>query len=447
MTKVSPESTRSLVRSREFRFQRLRVSVTRGPNQGLERDIDNAEFRIGTASDGDLVLTDDSVSKYHCLVRASPAGIWLIDQESKNGSYVRGHRVGSVQITDATSVSMGSSTLTFNTLSEEVKEALSEDDCFDVVLGTSVAMRRIFAALPRVAASESTLLLEGETGTGKGLLAHSVHRASPRASGPFVVLDCSAIPPTLIESELFGHIKGSFTGATANRPGAFEAARGGTIFLDEIGELPLELQPKLLRALEERTIKRIGSVETVKVDARIIAATNRDLRREVEVNRFRADLFYRLNVLRIRLPPLRERKEDIPLLVARFYREATAGSDESPPFELLQSFLTQAWPGNVRELRSAVERAILMQDPALWEYVTDSNTPSTAPDTVKEVDLPFRAAKDRAIGAWERSYLQTLISSTAGNISAAARRARMDRNYLRELLAKHGLASGDTASQ
>jgi DNA-binding NtrC family response regulator len=306
---------------------------------------------------------------------------------------------------------------------------------FGAVLGVSSAMRRIFAALPRVAASELTVLLEGETGTGKTLIAEAIHRASARATGPFSVVDCSAIPPTLIETELFGHVKGAFTGAHAGRAGAFEAAAGGTVFLDEVGELPLEMQPKLLRALEERAVKRIGSVESCRLDVRVIAATNRDLRREVDRGAFRADLFYRLHVLPIRVPPLRERPEDIAALAAHFYRQVAPRPEEGPPSELLSSLCAQPWPGNVRELRSAVERAVLMRDVALWD-------PTQAAALAKGEDaplasLPFRVAKERAVKEWERGYLKGLVASTGGNLSAAARLARMDRNHLRELLLKH----------
>jgi DNA-binding NtrC family response regulator len=267
-------------------------------------------------------------------------------------------------------------------------------------------------------------------------LASAVHQKSRRSSGPFVVVDCSAIPPTLVESELFGHVKGAFTGAHESRAGSFEAAAGGTVFLDEIGELPLEMQPKLLRALEERTVKRIGSTATVPLDLRIIAATTRDLTRDVERGTFRADLFYRLNGLRIRVPPLRERREDIPLLIAHFYEQVASKPGARPPSELVQSLLHQAWPGNVRELRSAVERSVLLTDNEVAQLYVEP-TERRVPDF--GAPLPFRTAKARVMASWESDYLKSLIALTKGNVSAAARLARMDRNHLRELLLKHNV--------
>jgi DNA-binding NtrC family response regulator len=296
--------------------------------------------------------------------------------------------------------------------------------------------------LPRLAESDSTILLEGETGTGKGLLAEAIHEASPRAAGPFIVLDCGAIPPTLIESELFGHEKGAFTGAAAARTGGFEAARGGTVFLDEIGELPLDMQPKLLRALEDRVVKRVGGNEPVRLDIRIIAATNRDLRTEINQGRFRSDLYYRLNTFRLRIPPLRERRDDIALLVAHFYRQLSPGG-EPPPAELITELARHDWPGNVRELRAAVERAVLLGDPAVWRALCD-DAPPLAEDERFAEGTSFRAAKERAVAAWEREYTRALITRYGGNLSRAARAVRMDRNHLRELLRRHKISADDS---
>jgi two-component system, NtrC family, response regulator GlrR len=440
MPPTSPESTRSLVRPRDLRFQKLSVRVEQGPDLGRAGTIESPEFRIGSADDNDLQLTDLGVSRHHCLLRVEPDGHVLSDLESKNGLYLAGHRVGSVHIGKGVTVTVGSTVLNFSVLEEQAREPLSEQDAFGAILGASSAMRRIFAALPRIAESELTVLLEGETGTGKTVIAEAIHRASKRAQGPFCVLDCSAIPPTLIESELFGHVKGAFTGAHQSRAGAFEAARGGTVFLDEVGELPLEMQPKLLRALEERAVKRLGSVDSVRLDVRVLAATNRDLRREVDRGAFRADLFYRLHVVPIRVPPLRERPEDIAVLATHFYAQVAPDQLQGPPAELIGALCAQSWPGNVRELRSAVERSVLMQDVQLWDRIKEPESqPSfAAPVITATAELPFRVAKERAVARWERDYLKSLIGSTGGNLSAAARLARMDRNHLRELLSKHG---------
>jgi DNA-binding NtrC family response regulator len=309
-------------------------------------------------------------------------------------------------------------------------------------------MRRIFAMLPRLAESDATILLEGETGTGKGLLASAIHEASPRARGPFTVVDCGSIPPNLIESELFGHEKGAFTGATSARVGAFELARGGTVFLDEIGEMPLDMQPKLLRALEDRLIKRIGGSEQIQLDIRIIAATNRDLRSEINRGRFRSDVYYRLNTFRIRVPPLRERRGDIPLLVAHFYSQL-APTGDAPPAELLADLARHDWPGNVRELRSAVERTVLLGDPNVWREISDDHTPDpvvapAAEDARFVGGMSFRAAKELAVAAWEREYVRALAANHGGNLSRAARAVRMDRNHLRELLVRHHIRSEET---
>jgi transcriptional regulator with GAF, ATPase, and Fis domain len=302
------------------------------------------------------------------------------------------------------------------------------------VLGDSPAMRRIFALLPRLAATQSTVLIEGETGTGKTLLAEAIHRKSARSDRPFVVVDCASIPAGLIESELFGHEKGAFTGAHAARIGAFEAAQGGTVFLDELGELPLELQPKLLRVLEERAIKRVGTTTAIPINVRVIAATNRDLRDLVESQRFRLDLYYRLNTVRLRIPPLRERREDIALLATHFWARATGDDAAVPPGELLESLLLRPWPGNVRELRGLIDRAVTLGDAEI-----DDEPPMTElPGTLESFDpaVPFRVAKERAVARWEGAYLKELIGRHQGNLTHAARSARMDRNYLRELLAR-----------
>jgi DNA-binding NtrC family response regulator len=303
-------------------------------------------------------------------------------------------------------------------------------------------MRCIFAALSRIAASDATVLLTGETGTGKGLLAEAIHAASGRSNGPFVVVDCSSIPAALIESELLGHEKGSYTGAHATRLGSFELAQGGTIFLDEIGELPMDIQPKLLRALEERIIRRVGGKDQIHLDTRVIGATNRDLRRAVNEGSFRADLLYRLNTFTIRVPSLRERREDIPQLVEHFHRQMT-GHSSSPSPELVEQLARKAWPGNVRELRSAVERNVLVGDPDSWDdaHAFSPECEAHSPPAPSDEGLSFRAAKEVAIARWERSYLQMLTARCGGNLSRAARAANMDRTHLRGLLRRYGIGT------
>ncbi|WP_437311950.1 sigma 54-interacting transcriptional regulator [Sorangium sp. So ce388] len=429
------------VRPREVAFGKFSVQVVRGPDQGAMTVAEAPELAIGTAAGNHLVLTDPSVSRHHCIIAATSKGYLLRDLDSTNGITLGGFRVETAYLTPGATFGVGETLLHFDHLAEEVREPLGDAVLSGRVLGQSTAMRRLFAMIPRIAASDATVLLEGETGAGKGLLAEVLHQQSPRAGGPFVVIDCASIPPTLIEAELFGHMRGAFTGAQQARAGAFEAARGGTVLLDEIGELRLDLQPKLLRALEERSIRRIGSLDTVPLDVRIIAATNRDLRQEVNRGTFRSDLFYRLNVVRLRMPPLRERREDIPLLVAHYYRQFADRAD--PPAELVERLAHHDWPGNVRELRSAVERAVLTGDPAVGEGGAapregggGDEEPALRPE---DLELSFRQAKERTVARWERAYVKALIRANGGNLSHAARAGRMDRNHLRELLRRHGV--------
>jgi transcriptional regulator with GAF, ATPase, and Fis domain len=429
-------------RARELRLEGFVLQVVEGPDSGASFRATSSEVSVGTAPGNDLVLEDPTVSRHHFSITATRDGFLLRDLGSSNGTRVGDVLLREGFVEDGARVRAGRTTLRIDNAGEDICEALSEGDGFGPLLGASSAMRRIFAALPRIAQSDSTVLLEGETGTGKGVLASAIHDASPRAPRPFVVLDCAAIAPTLIESELFGHVKGAFTGAGESRAGAFEQASGGTIFIDEIGELPLDLQPKLLRALEERTVKRLGGNQRVKLDARVIAATNRDLRTEVNRGSFRADLFYRLNVVRLHIPPLRERTGDIERLARHFYAELVP---ERPiPQDLLDSLVRQAWPGNVRELRAAVERAVLFDDPvlrALEQGAARESEPIAADDL--DASVPFRVAKQRAEEQWESRYVRALLARTGGNLSEASRLARMDRSHLRSLARKYGARGGD----
>jgi DNA-binding NtrC family response regulator len=298
-------------------------------------------------------------------------------------------------------------------------------------------MRRVFDVLSRVAPTDTTALITGESGTGKELAARAIHEASPRAGGPFVVVDCSAIPASLIESALYGHEKGSFTGAVARRVGAFQAASGGTLFLDELGELPLDLQSRLLGAIERREVQPIGSTDPRKVDVRIVAATNRDLRREVNRGSFREDLYFRLAVITIEMPPLRERPEDVALYIDQFLAEV---ADEHPGVSLdadtVQRLTAQPWRGNVRELRNVLERAV-----ALGDVQLPGDTEAELPQVGGAVDVkvPFKVGKASLIEAYERAYVERLMAAHDNNITRAARAAEIDRVYLLRILDKFGL--------
>jgi DNA-binding NtrC family response regulator len=444
------EQTCSLfTRSDELILHRFRLEVIAGPDRGAVHESTGIEATVGSSRRNSLVVNDRTVSRYHCSITVTPSGFVLRDLGSTNGTKLAGFRVETGYLKTGAIVKLGSSQFRFDLVPGELHEALSSEESYSHVLGKSAAMRRIFAVLPRIAASDSTILIEGETGTGKGLLAEVIHRQSPRAKGRFVVVDCSAIPPSLVESELFGHGKGAFTGAESARAGAFEAANGGTIFLDEIGELLPDMQPKLLRALEERVIRRVGTLQSIPLDVRILAATNRDLHHEVNRGAFRADLFYRLNTVRLRVPPLRDRPEDIPLLATHFYRQF-ADDGAEPPAELLAELALQPWPGNVRELRGAIERAVLFgdQDQEPWSV---SSAPGPAPSSRPEpegkqemnLSRSFREYKEAEIARWERAYIEALVRANGGNLSKSARAARMDRNHLRELLRRHGVSASE----
>jgi DNA-binding NtrC family response regulator len=414
-----------------------RVAVIGGPSTGTSARLDGREISIGKDPANHLCVADPTVSRFHCTIEHRPRGLLLRDLQSTNGTQLGGHWIERAYLSPRVPFTIGESTL------QLVPSTAAEPIGHTRLLGSSQATARLLASLPKVAASPVTVLIEGETGTGKSLLAELIHREGARAEGPFVVVDCGAIPDNLIESELFGHERGAFTGATDRRIGAFEAAQGGTLFLDEIGELPLALQPKLLRAIEERTIKRIGSNKPVSIDARVIAATNRGLRDAVASGQFRADLYYRLEAIRLRMPPLRERREDIPALVEQFARRLRP-EVTTEVVEDLQRLLASRkdWPGNVRELRNAVEKVLVLGDLAT-EETASAPLPAASGSDPFDGSRSFRLAKEEAVAAWEQSYLSSLLRHANGNLSAAARAVHMDRSHLRDLLRRHHLGAAD----
>jgi len=291
------------------------------------------------------------------------------------------------------------------------------------------------------------VLITGESGTGKELAARALHESSSRANGPFEVVDCGGLPPTLIESELFGHERGAFTGAVGEREGAFERADGGTVFLDELGELPLELQPKLLRVLAEGEVRRLGAAKVRKVDVRVVAATNRDLRVEVNAARFRADLYYRLAVIQVRMPALRERLDDLPLLVPalleRIHRERRLSTAWSPDAAMYERLARYPWPGNVRELRNHLEQWAVLEGAAA---PGDDHGPVSAGDDAgfrEYLGLPLREAKSLLIERFENAYLRLMLAETKGNVAEAARRSGVDRRSLFRTIRRLGLRSNE----
>jgi transcriptional regulator with GAF, ATPase, and Fis domain len=403
--------------------------------------------RIGTSSENDLVLTDDTVSRRHAELQPTPLGMRVRDVESTNGILMGGVRIKDAFVPGDFQVAVGETWLAVNWLSETVDREQASSDRFGDVLGRSPRMRELFADLERIAPSEVTLLLEGETGTGKDLIAESLHAASQRRSGPFVVFDCGAVAPTMVESELFGHERGAFTGAHSTHVGVFEQADGGTLFIDEIGELPLELQPKLLRALEKREIRRVGGRQTIGVDVRIVAATNRNLRVEVRENRFRQDLYFRLAAAHVAVPPLRDRMEDMELLVEWFL-----GMENPPrtladvPVHVWEMFRNHRWPGNVRELRNAVQRLTVTPDRPLHDvHAYSSTTPAHSIEGLWQRDgqaVPLRIARREAGDDFERAYLEFVLTKSGGNVTRAAAIAEVSRQMMQKLMRKHGMGEG-----
>jgi len=411
------------------------LRITSGPSQGRQLEIDRSPLVIGSHGSCDLRVEDPTVSSRHAELAFRPGGYLLRDLGSRNGILLGSFRVEQLFLSPGMVLTLGRTQITVVDLDRRVEVPLSRADRFGELVGRSVAMRDLFAQLEAAARSDATVLLEGETGTGKELTAEALHQASHRAEGPFVVFDCAAIPSGLAESELFGHVKGAFTGADSTRAGALERAHGGTLFLDEVGELPLALQPKLLRAIESRRFTPVGGAAARSVDVRFVAATHRALDHEVRKKAFREDLYYRLAVVRLRVPPLRERLDDLPLLIerlARVCREEGASERLLGVLPLLQSY---TWPGNVRELRNVVERlGVLPIDDALPSMVLGRERPSDPKRMASFVD-----ARDRALEQFERLYLIDLLGATGGNITQAAAIAEVSRRYLTRLVAKHKL--------
>jgi two-component system, NtrC family, response regulator GlrR len=428
-------------------LQRVRLQVIEGPNQGLSVDSDDEMLlRVGTRENNQLVLVDKSVSGYHLEILRTSLGWRLRDVGSTNGTFVGGMRVFDLLLRSTTVITIGRSKLRFDAIDDNpVRATLYPAGRFCDVVGKSVGMRRLFARIEQVARSTATVLITGETGTGKEAVAEALVQSSDRARAPFVVIDCSSLPPNLIESELFGHVKGAYTGAHTDYRGAFERADGGTVFLDEIGELPLDLQPKLLRVLERRELRRLGSEHVRSTDVRVIAATNRDLGVEVNERRFRQDLYFRLSVVNLHIPPLRERLEDIALLIEHFYNQLTDGQ-RGPVLADLVARVCETdyhWPGNVRELRNAVERALHIpdEDPLAGRAGAEESSSPSLPALGGAIDLnvPFKVAKQQRVDAFERQYISAMLKATRNNVSEAARRAQIDRMYLHKLITQHRL--------
>lgn len=433
-------------RSRLLR-RKIELLVLDGPDRGRKVITDKSPIRIGSSDRCHLPLADNTVSRNHCEISITPEGYLFKDLGSTNGSFLGDVRLIEAYIPPGGVFTLGQSVIRFRPLEEQVVVDIYPKDHFGPLWGRSYRMREIFHLLDKVAPTEATVLIEGETGTGKELVAEALHSHSHRADGPFVVFDCGAVPKELAESELFGHEKGAFTGAVQARKGLFEAAHGGTIFFDELGELRQDLQPKLLRVIEKREVRRVGSNRAIPVDVRIIAATNRDLEAEVSAGNFREDLYHRLAVINVILPPLRERLEDLPLLAQRFYEELTGGG--TLPQDVLSQMARYRWPGNVRELRNYVERLVFLDKVPELPDMRDISSPgvgghlgSNGSDWFTEIledEIPFSDARQQVLARFEREYIVRLLQRHGGNVLRSARAAKVDRRYLQRLKLRYGI--------
>ena len=423
------------------------IAVVDGPSRGARVQLGSEIARIGTADGNDLVLADRTVSRFHCEISVRGNTIVIRDCGSTNGTLIDGVRVREAEIPPGTLVRIGGSAFRVELGEEPAFVEVSGRSAFGELVGSSVEMRRVYAILERLALTDATVLVQGETGTGKDVLARSLHAASRRADRPFVAVDCGAIPEHLVESELFGHVKGAFTGATSDRRGVFEEADGGTLFLDEIGEMPLALQPKLLRAIESRSIRRVGGTGARTVDVRIIAATNRALASSINDGSFREDLYYRLAVVEVRLPPLRARRDDIPVLAAHFLQ--MFGGDGALPAEFVAGLVGRGWPGNVRELRNYIERSVSLGTIAPRPAAPAGPAPAAGPlppDSIERfvaLHLPLKEARRAWTESFELVYVRAMLKLVGGNVTRAAERAGVSRRFLQRMLGRLGIKAGD----
>ena len=485
-----------------FTERRCQLTVVSGAQSGKSIEVNKPAFTVGKGDECDLVIADPTVSRLHFTIEQQGGAYVIRDHASTNGTWIDQFRIREAYLRPGVVVRAGQVQLKLEPLFKPIEIAPSNADRFGSLVGHSVRMRQIFTMLERVAKTDATVVIFGETGTGKSAIAQAIHEASSRKTGPFITVDCGAIAENLIESELFGHEKGAFTGATAMRKGALERANGGTLFIDELVDLRLDLQPRLLRVLEEREVRRVGGNDAIKLDVRIIAASRFDLWREVEAKKFREDLYFRLAVFTIPLPALRERKEDIALLAQAFARSLKGGDRllQRMTSAVLERLSNHPFLGNVRELRNVIERAIYLDsDPtemlgpmvgipadaphAPMPAAPSSSLPApaapaalainvpptpapvalhhtqplqpipqlgdeTAPVPVMadgsvavlaDCTLPFKEAKEKLLEQFEGEYFRRLIQRAGGNASAIARIAGIDRKHLYTLAKKHGL--------
>jgi DNA-binding NtrC family response regulator len=432
------------VRTR-LKVRRCKLSISSGPQAGTELISEKERIRIGTHATNDLVVTDRACSRQHCEIQYTDRGYLLVDLESTNGTFVDGKRIERVFLLAGATLTLGTTPISFTPLDEEIEVEPDAQGHLGGMVGRSLKMRTLFGLIKKIAPMDVSVIIQGETGTGKELAARAIHELSARAKGPFVVLDCGAIPPNLIESELFGHEKGSFTGATASRPGAFERANGGTIFMDEMGELAIDMQPKLLRVLENRELRRVGGNETIGVDVRVIAASNRDLQKEVAAGNFREDLYFRLSVIHLQLPPLRQRRDDIAPIIRHVLEDPETLARHGPKHfttAAMHVLMNYAWPGNVRELINVLSHVLTFSE---GSEIDVANLPPRLQGQEGGAPVPFnehlsyKDAKEQVLNAFEKEYIASVLRRCEGNISRAARESGLHRKSIERLVKKYSL--------
>jgi two-component system nitrogen regulation response regulator GlnG len=410
------------------------LRVVDGPDRGLELVLEHDRATLGTGVAADLRLTDRSVSRLHVEIVRTDEGLRIRDLGSKNGTWISECRVGEAWIVPGARMRLGATVLEASVTQGIRRELVWEGpDRFGALAGASPAAHQLFAAMERVGSSDVRVLLRGESGTGKELVAREIHRVSERSEGPFVVVDGAAMGKTLADDELFGHVRGAYTGAGGDKPGAFERAHRGTLFLDEVGELAIEVQAKLLRAIDTGTVQRLGGTKRTEVDVRVIAATHRPLERMVNEGSFREDLLHRLLVATLHVPPLRDRPLDVPLLAHELLADLVPGdaAADAALASALSERVGYLWPGNVRELRNFVQRVAFLGSSNVDLGHRGSDFPTV------EVDRPFHEAKARWVGFFERQYVMRILGETGGNVSEAARRAGLSRVHLGKLAGRH----------
>ena len=425
------------------------LTVTEGPEKGHKIRLDGSvptRTLIGTSPACAIRLTDREVSRRHAGLERVGSALKVFDLSSTNGTWVDRVKIIEAELQGGEFLRVGSTMFQVAVENLGHEMPLTPAFAFGRVVGASREMRRLYPLTERLAQTTVPVIIEGETGTGKEALAESIHEMGPRAQGPFVVFDCTAVPPSLVEAELFGHERGAFTGATSLRKGVFEQAHGGTLLIDEVGDLDLSLQPKLLRAIERFEVRRIGGDKWMHVDVRVLSATRRDLDREVQAGRFRDDLFHRLAVARIELPALRSRIGDVAVLATHFWREM-GGDPRAIPRELMQKWEDYDWPGNVRELKNTIARQLALGDLADIGPERASLPPAAARpspgggaedaiDRFVDMGLPYPQARDRILDEFEQRFVARVLAAHGGDIARAAAASGIGRRYFQKLKAR-----------